>query len=200
MLNCDYGCSVTDCLAALVFGRRWAGKSANLSVIDLRLGQPITALFKNEGIEQRLSALPLKKMSLYRRIIFQLLLYKVIILERLPNTQANKINVYDQGEIYGYKLEIRGPFTELETVCVLHPFSLKKCSQNCESPRVENLLKSTIFPRWANGQQGAFAEAFRMLTWPYFTLTTFSHLHKILQHSEWWLSRRGDFFPHTLSA
>lgn len=64
MLNCDYGCSVTDCLAALVFGRRWAGKSANLSVIDLILGQPITALFnfgtfhKNDGIEQRLSALP----------------------------------------------------------------------------------------------------------------------------------------------
>lgn len=42
-----------------------------------------------------------------------------------------------RGEIYGYKLEIEGPFTELENACVLHPFSVKKYSQNCESPRVE---------------------------------------------------------------
>lgn len=62
-------------------------------------------------------------------------------------------------EIHGYKSEIRGPFTELENARILHPFNLKKYSQNCESPRVENLLKSTIFPWWANGQQGAFAEA-----------------------------------------
>lgn len=62
-------------------------------------------------------------------------------------------------EIHRYKSEIRGPFTELENARILHPFNLKKYSQNCESPRVENLLKSTIFPWWANGQQGAFAEA-----------------------------------------
>lgn len=42
-----------------------------------------------------------------------------------------------RGEIYGYKLELEGPFTELENACVLHPFSVKKYSQNCESPRVE---------------------------------------------------------------
>lgn len=49
-------------------------------------------------------------------------------------------------EIHGYKSEIRGPFAELENARILHPFNLKKYSQNCESPRVENLLKSTIFP------------------------------------------------------
>lgn len=45
MLNCDYGFAVTGCLAGLVFGWRWTGESANLSVIDLTLGQPLTAVF-----------------------------------------------------------------------------------------------------------------------------------------------------------
>ena len=47
MLTCDYGFTVTGRLAALVFGCRWTGESANLSVIDLTLGQPGAALFNS---------------------------------------------------------------------------------------------------------------------------------------------------------
>lgn len=202
MLNCDYGFTVTARLAALVFGCRWTGQSANLSVIDLTPGQPAAASFnsltfyKKKKRKKRLNnSCQLCSLKITGGCLFFPI---VIILERLSNKVIKSMYMI-RGEIYGYKLEKKGPFTELESVCAasLQPEEIQ--AKLWITSRWKPFKIHNLFPGEQMGRQGAFAEAFQTLTWPYFTLTTSSHLHKILQHSEWWLGAPAPF-SHALSA
>lgn len=167
MLNCDY-CALTGSLAApCLWLQKWALIAANLSVTG-----PMRVDFSLFYLN--LSHLTKRKEKKRFFSPFSTHAHTHVVKSFIPSAtslfsdnfrKTSKLGglikpVYMIWvDIHRYKSEIRGPFTELENARILHPFNFKKYTQNCESPRVENLLKTTIFPWWANGQQGAFAEA-----------------------------------------